>query len=150
MIPGASPSPSPPPSSSSSSSSMSAAVRRPRVGAGAGAGAGWRVVRVESGAGPAWRKKTAASVSWPGHVASRRTVSAGIASAARSVKGNAGVDVGSSAGHGWRGRKESSGKGYGDVDDSTVDLTLVHVGDGMLGILLIVEQNVGGAAVCAD
>ena len=64
-----------------------------------------------------------------------------------SSEGYTRINVGAPTGNrGCRGQLPSR-KDYRDIDDSAVNLGFVHVGDGGFGILLVMEQNVGGASV---
>lgn len=71
----------------------------------------------------------------------------GASGAGRGVEG---VDVCAAAGERGRGRHLAAGEDDGDVDCCAVDLGLVHVGYGGLGVKFLGEEDVGCAAVGVD
>ena len=61
--------------------------------------------------------------------------------------GNSRIDIRAAAGCGRGWGELAAGEDDGDVDDGTINLGLMHMRDGGLGVLLMYVKNVGGAAV---
>lgn len=72
------------------------------------------------------------------------------ATTSRTGGGNARVNVGASSRGGWRRRKFAPWEDNAYIDDSTIYLGFMHMGDGTLSVRLVDVEDVGCATIRAN